>query len=104
MVCEPVKVKVFTAPMLLKKGTTVKPNEAPVVGNDGLNGHVGAFREDDDHRLLGGGEIAHHGNHADHEGAVRGSETKACWPLKSVTLGACRMLLRLSPWAAWMKK
>ena len=32
------------------------------------------------------------------------SETNACWPLKSVTLGAWRTLVRLSPWAALTKK
>ena len=37
-------------------------------------------------------------------GVCEVSETNACWPLKSVTLGACSTLLRLSPWAALMKK
>ena len=77
--CVPVNWKVLTAPIVLKKGTTVEPDEAPVVGDHRLDGHERAFGEDDDDRLLGGGEIAHHGDHADDEGALRrvGDDTPA---------------------------
>ena len=47
-------------------------DEPPVAGDDRLHGHGRAFGEDDDDRLLGGGEIAHHRDHADHERALRG--------------------------------
>ena len=48
-----------------------EPHESPVGRDHGLDGHERALREDDDDRLLGGGEVAHHGNHADDERALR---------------------------------
>ncbi len=46
-------------------------HEAAILGHDGLHGHERPFGEHDDHRLLGGGEIAHHRDHADHERRLR---------------------------------
>ena len=37
-------------------------------------------------------------------GRWRVSDTKACWPLKSVTFGACITFDRVLPWAAWIRK
>ena len=98
-------VKVLTAVILLKNGHYGQPDGSLVVGDDGRNRHVGALVEDDDHRLLGGGEFAHHRDHAyRRRGSVDMSATIAVWPLNSVTLGAWSTLVRVSPWAALMKK
>ena len=99
----PVKVNSFTAVILLKKGTIVRRTKRRSLETR-RHGHEGALGEDHDHRLLGGGEVADHGDDADHERRLRGVGDEGRWPLKSVTLGAWRTLLRVSPWAALMKK
>ncbi len=48
-----------------------QPHEPAIVRDHGLHGQERSFAEHHDHRLLGGGEVAHHRHHADHERALR---------------------------------
>ena len=57
---------------LAEEGHDRQADKAPVVGDHRLDGQEGSFGEDDDHRLLGGGKVAHDRDHADHERALRG--------------------------------
>ena len=64
-------MNVFDVADLAEERHDRQPHEAPVVGDHGLDGHERAFGEHDDHRLLGGGEVADHRDHADDERALR---------------------------------
>ena len=67
VVVEPSNVNVFDVADLAEERHERQPHEAAVVGDDGLHRHQRAFVEHDDHRLLGGGEVADDRDHADHE-------------------------------------
>ena len=72
---------------LAEEGHDRQADETLVVGDDGLDGHERAFGEDDNHRLLCGGEVAHDGDHADHEGALRGVGDVRLLPVEERDLG-----------------
>ena len=67
----PVKVNVLTSPIWLKNGTTVSRTNRRSCETTACTREERAFGEDDDHRLLGGGEVADDRDHADHERALR---------------------------------
>ncbi len=72
---------------LAEEGHDREADETLVVGDHGLDGHERAFGEDDDHRLLCGGEVAHHGDHADHERALRRVGDVRLLPVEERDLG-----------------
>ena len=104
LVVEPVNWNVFTSPMLLKKGTTVsRTNRRSFETTAWTVMNVPSERT----TITGCWAAAKSpttGITLMTNGLCDVSETYACWPLKSVTFGACNTLLRLSPWAALMKK
>ena len=67
VVVEPVNWNSLHVADLAEERHHGQPHEAAVVRDHGLHGQRRAFGEHDDHRLLGGGEVAHDRNHADHE-------------------------------------
>ena len=76
VVVEPVNVNLLTSPIWLKNGTTVSRTKRRSLRDDGLHGQERAFGEHHDHRLLGGGEVAHDRDHADHERRLRRVATR----------------------------
>ena len=104
VVVEPVNWKVLTSPILLKKGTTVsRTNRRSLETTAWTVMNVPSERT----TITGCWAAAKSpttGITLMTNGLCDVSETYACWPLNSVTLGAWSTLLRLSPWAALMKK
>ena len=66
----PVNVNVLTAPIELKNGTTVNRTNRRSLETTACTDRNVPDREHHDHRLLGGGKVAHDRNHADHERAL----------------------------------
>ena len=80
-------MEVFHVADLAEEGDDRQAHKAAVVGDHGLDGHERAFGEDDDHRLLRGGEVAHHGDHANDKGALRGIGDVRLLPVEQRDLG-----------------
>ena len=96
--------KVFTSPILLKKGTTVRRTKRLSLETTAWT----VMNVPSERTTITGCWAAAKspttGITLITNGLCDVSETNACCPLKSVTLGAWSTLLRLSPWAALMKK
>ena len=101
---EPVNVKVLTVPMLLKNGTTVnRTNRRSLETTACTLRNVPSERT----TITGCWAAAKSpttGMTVITNGLCVVSDTNACWPLNSVTLGACMMFDRRSSCTACMKK
>ena len=102
--CEPVKVNALTSPIWLKNGTTVSRTKR---GRSRPPPARSARFLRESTTITGCWAAAKSpttGITLITNGVCDLSKTDACWPLNSVTLGACSTLLRRSPWAALTRK
>ena len=104
VVVEPVNWKVFTAVILLKKGTTVRRTKRLSLETTAWTVMNVPSERTTITGCCAAAKSPTTGITLMTKGLCEVSETYACCPLKSVTLGAWSTLVRRSPWAALMKK
>ena len=90
----PVKVKVFTVPMLLKNGTTVRRTKRRSLETTAWTVMKVPAESTTITGCWAAAKSPTTGITLITKGVCVVSETNACWPLNSVTLGACSTLLR----------
>ena len=104
VVSVPWKVNVCTLPILLKKGTIVSRTKRRSLETTACTVMNVPSESTTITGCWAAAKSPTTGITLITKGVCDVSETKACWPLNSVTLGAWRTFVRVSPCAALMKK